>query len=404
METTKEIIKPFKTPFLSDFVLVPENLPFSSKEIFELDKELNQYERMAFNPDIEKSLLTSNEFLASFAISKAEDSNLTVKEAEEVYESMRNNPDFYFIKNKIEGQKKLTRKDYEKLEFFNIAKTFRYLNNTDLSLKDITFEKIKEIHKLLTQGLDIFKDYLPGFDVYKPGEWRDNNNIRVGGYAPPDFNFIEESVNELLNYLKKKPELVSLAVFHTALYAVHPFNNGNKRVCRILEHIILRQIGFNKNNLYSTSCYYHKERTRYYKYLLASLERKNLNYFASFIMESAILSIISVVKTSIEAERYDFLNKQDISSDMRKSLQPFIERKEIQFKNLFRENKRKVSRQTLINYLNKGIALGILKKRENGRNSYYSLNFSLPEEETYGRWLSFARGRLSYIPDDILLA
>lgn len=403
MEETKEIAKPFKTSFLNDFVLVSNSLPLKSKEVFDLDQELNQYERIVLNPDIEKSLLTKNELLTSFAISKAENSSLTMEEAEEVYALIKNNPDFDFIKNKIENQKKLTRKDYEKLEFFNITKTFRVLNSQNLSLNDINLEKIKEIHKLLTQGLDIFKDYLPGFDVYKSGEWRDNNNIRVGEYVPPDFNLIEEAVKELLAYLKRGPDLTSLAVFHTALYAVHPFDNGNKRVCRILEHVILRQIGFNKNNLYSTSYYYHKEKDRYYKYLLASLERKNLNYFTSFVLESVVLSIISVVKTSIEAERNNFLNKQDINEDIRKSFHPFIKRKEIQFKNIFKENKGRISRQTLVNHLNKGVALKILIKRGEGRNTYYSFNIPLPEEEIYKKWLAFARRKLSYIPDDILL-
>ncbi|MFA5431702.1 MAG: Fic family protein [Candidatus Paceibacterota bacterium] len=404
MEEIKEIIKPFKTPFLNSFVLVPENLSFKSEEVFNLDKELNQYERIVLNPDIEKSLLTKNELLTSFAISKAENSSLTMEEAEEVYDLIKNNPDFDFIKSKIENQKKLARKDYEKLEFFNITKTFRILNSQSLSLNDITLEKIKEIHRLLTQGLDIFKDYLPGFDMYKTGEWRSNNDIRVGEYVPPDFNLIKESVEELLTYLKKRADLTSLAVFHTALYAVHPFNNGNKRTCRILEHIILRQIGFNKNNLYSTSYYYHKEKDRYYKYLLTSLERKNLNYFTSFILESVVLSIISVVKTSIEVERENFLNKQNVDNDVRKSFQPFIKRKEIQFKNVFKENKGRISRQTLVNHLNKGVGLEILRKRGEGRNTYYSFNISLPEEEIYKKWLTFARSRLSYISDDILLA
>jgi Fic family protein len=403
MEETKKITKPFKTSFLNSFVLVPESLPFKSKEVFDLDKELNQYERIVLNPDIEKSLLTKNELLTSFAISKAENSSLTMEEAEEVYDLIKSNPDFDFIKNKIESQKKLTRKDYEKLEFFNITKTFRILNSQSLSLSDITLDKLKEIHKLLTQGLDVFKDYLPKFDVYRSGEWRDNNDIRVGEYIPPDFNFIKEAVKELLAYLKQESDLVSLAIFHTALYAAHPFNNGNKRVCRILEHIILRQIGFNKNNLYSTSYYYHKEKDRYYKYLLTSLERKNLNYFTSFVLESVVLSIISVVKTSIEAERSNFLNKQDIDEDIRRSFYCFIKRREIQFKNIFKENKGRISRQTLVNHLNKGVALKILIKRGEGRNTYYTFNISLPEEEIYKKWLIFARGRLSYISDDILL-
>jgi len=252
--------------------------------------------------------------------------------------------------------------------------------------------------------LDIFKDYLPNFTVYKSGEWRPGDDIRVGEYTPVPHELIKERVKELLIYLKKEHSVLSLAVFHTALYAVHPFNNGNKRVCRVLEHFILRQLGLNKNNLYSTSYYYHKEKERYYKYLLTSIERKNLNYFTSFVLESIVLSIISVVKTSIEVERDDFIKKQNIDENVRKALHPLIKKREVQFKNIYRESKGKISRQTLISYLKKGVADKLLNKREKGRNTYYSLNLSLPEEGIYEKWITFVKDRLSYIPDDILLA
>ena len=50
-------------------------------------------------------------------------------------------------------------------------------------------------------------------------------------------------------------------------------------------------IQINSKNLYSTSYYYHKEKDRYYKYLLYSLERKNLNHFFGnpFYQESNIV-------------------------------------------------------------------------------------------------------------------
>jgi len=148
MEKETQILKPFASSFLKDFVLVPERIPFKSEEVLGLDKELSQYERVVLNPDIEKSLLTKNEILASFAISKAENSTLTIEEAEEVYSLIKSDPSFDFINDKIEKQKKLTKKDYEKLEFFNIVTTFKKLNQENISLNEITPEKIKEIHKL----------------------------------------------------------------------------------------------------------------------------------------------------------------------------------------------------------------------------------------------------------------
>lgn len=395
------VIKPFSTAFLKEFVLVPDLLPFKGLEIVKLDQELAQYEQLFLNPDLEKYLISRNELLASFAISKAEVSTLTLKEAQEVYNFILNNKEYNFVVQKIKKGQKLTQKDHDKLEFFNIAKTFRILNSQSFKMKDLTPNFIQNVHKQLTQGLDIFKDYLPEFELYKSGKWRDNNLIRVGTYIPADFSEIEQGAEELIRFVIKDPSVTNIAVFHTALYALHPFNNGNKRVCRILEHILLRSISINKKNLYSSSYYYHKEKDRYYKYLLYSLERKNLNHFVAFILEALAFSIISVVQVSLQSKRSDFLSRQP--EEIKMILKPLVKRHELQFKHLFNTVKRKMARQTFVNYLQQAVNSKIVQKREIGRSTYYRLTLQTPEQETLVRWFEFIQSRIPHIPDEIRL-
>lgn len=397
--------RPFSHPFLSQFVFTPKLLPFTDKEIWKVDKELEEYEQIFLNPDIEKNLISRNELLASFAISKAENSSLTLQEAQDVYDVILSNKEHTFISDKIKAKQKLTRKDYEKLEFFNIAKTFRNLNQSPLKINYCTPELIQKIHKNLSQGLDIFDKNLADFTAYKPGRWRDSDNIRVGTYIPAPYEDIEEGVKELLTWLKSNQTITGVALFHTALYALHPFHNGNKRVCRILEHLFFRDLGINKKNLYSTSYYYHKQKDRYYKYLLYSLERMNLNHFVNFVQEALVLSMLSVVKTSLEAKRSEFLERQALDSQIKAVLKPLIKRSELQFKNLFKHSKGKIARQTFVSYLQKAVDEGIVQKREEGRNTYYSFRLqpSVSEEAALKEWLALANSRLSYIPDDIKL-
>lgn len=395
------IQKPFSTPFLKDLVVVAGLLPFKDQEIQELDQELAQYEQFFLNPDVEKFLISRNELLTSFAISKAEVSTLTLQEAQEVYDFVVSNKEYDFVGQKLKSGKKLTQKDHDKLEFFNIATAFRSLNAQQFKIEDLTPDYILSLHKQLTQGLDIFKDHLPEFEVYKAGCWRDNDLIRVGTYIPAPFKLIEKGVVELIRYVKKNPTITAIAIFHTALYALHPFNNGNKRVCRILEHLLLRSIGLNQKNLYSTSYYYHKGKPRYYKYLLYSLERKNLNHFVAFIQEALVLSIISVVQTSLQAKRNDFLQRQ--KEEIRTIFKPLIKRRQLQFKHLYNNVKRKMARQTFVNYLDQAGKLHLVNKREEGRAMYYSLNLEEPEQKTLTHWIEFAKSRLSYIPDEVLL-
>lgn len=395
--------KPFTHAFLSQFVFTPKLLPFTDGEIKEIDRELVEYEQVFLNPDIESNLISRNELLASFAISKAENSALTLQEAHSVYDLILANEEFTFISAKLKKGAKLNHKDYEKLEFFNIAKTFRSLNEQPLKIDEITPKTILQLHLQLTQGLDVFEEYLPDFTVYKSGRWRDNDTIRVGSYIPASYESIAKGVEELLDWIKSEKTITSVALFHTALYALHPFNNGNKRVSRILEHIFFRDLGLNQKNLYSSSYYYHKEKARYYKYLLYSLERRNLNHFVGFVQEALVLSMISVVELSLESKRRDFLNNQTTDDQIRLVLKPLIKRRELQFKSLFRSVRGKMARQTFVNQLQKATDEGFVTKRGEGRSTYYSLTLQAPEEETITRWLALAKQRLSFIPDDLKL-
>src|SRR3989344_1999410 len=93
--------KPFSTPFLSSFVLTPQLLPFSDDEVTSFDTKLSDYEQVFLNPDVEKNLITKNELLASFAISKAENSQLTLTEAQDLYQWALSNPNFDFLSDKL---------------------------------------------------------------------------------------------------------------------------------------------------------------------------------------------------------------------------------------------------------------------------------------------------------------
>ncbi len=68
------ILRPFSGNFISDFVWTPQILSLTSAEIVNLDKELSVYEQIFLNPDVEKNLISKNELLAPFAISKPKNS------------------------------------------------------------------------------------------------------------------------------------------------------------------------------------------------------------------------------------------------------------------------------------------------------------------------------------------
>ena len=392
--------KPLTVNFLKDFEFRKSDRPFSESDIKTYDELLTGYERGYADPEIEKNLISRNELLVSFAISKAENSALTFVEAVDVYKFLLSNPDVDFVRGKVESGRRITKKDYEKLEFFNIAKTFRYISSNDFRLSDIDSKMIRRMHKMLTQGLDFFADKIAGFTLYKSGTWRSGDLVRVGSYVPARYKEIPKSVTELLDWLKGDFTITNIAIFHTGLYALHPFNNGNKRVCRVLEHILFRLIGLNSNNLYSTSYYYHKQKDRYYKYLLFSLERKDLSFFTAFILEALVLSIVDVIRTSVEVQRRQYLKRLNLDAKIVPIIRPLVKQKEMQYKKLWKVAKKRITNKTFSTYLQNGVSDGYLVRRQYGKNTYYSLKIALPEEQILARWVAEIKTKLAFVPDE----
>jgi Fic family protein len=392
------ITNPLDTAFLKEFTFNYSSLPFTDDEISGYDSQLNKYEIAYLNPDIGKNLISKNELLVSFAISKAENSSLTLQEAEDIYQFIINNLEFDFISKKIKQHKKLTVKDYEKLEFFNIAKTFRLLSSETFKLEDFTTRKIKEIHKLLTNGLDIFTGKISNFTVYKSGLWRDNDSIHVDSYIPAPSKTINTSMKWLINWLKGNFSISNIGIFYAGMYAIHPFNNGNKRVCRILEHLLLKEAGLNKKNIYSTSYYYHKEKQRYYKYLFYSLSRKNLNDFTAFMQEAIVLSIADVFKTGIEVQKNNIIKRMNLNEKLLPLIKLLIKHPELQYKKMWNMMKRKMTNKTFVAYLKNAVESGIFLKREQGKNTYYSLKIKLEEEKYLAEMIRSLSRKLPYLP------
>ncbi|MBU1200822.1 Fic family protein [Patescibacteria group bacterium] len=384
--------------YLSQLQFHPGKIPFSNKEIQDLDQELSLYEKKFLNPDIEANLISKNELFASFAISKAEDSNLTLVQAQNIYKFIKDNRQWNLIEQKINNQEELTQTDYEKLEYFNIIKTFRNLNQKPFKLADLSVDLLKDIHAQLTAGMDIFKEHIFQFEVYNSGHLRKNDNIKVGDYQPSPAKDLNRNITDFINWLKNNFTITNVAIFHNALYALHPFCNGNKRLCRVTEHILYRLLNLNSKNTYSTSYYYHQFKPKYYKRLISSLLQKDLTIFSSFIIEALAMSILGVYKTSIEFQRMQFLEKNTSDSRQKKILKPLVKEKSLTYTNLHKRIKRKMAEQSFNNQLQKGVSQGWVQKRKQGKSVFYSLNLDLAEEDLYLKRAKFVESKLGVLP------
>lgn len=401
-DNNKQLSRLFSQPFLSAFFVDFEALPVKEDFLKKADDVLVKYETREIDWQLEKSLRRHNDLLVSFAVSKAENSALTLAEADEVYKLIEEQKDYAFLHRKLKKGEKLTQKDHDRLEYFNIAKTFWELNETGIKIQDLTPELLTDLHRKLTAGLDVFSDHLDKFETYRSGHFRNNDETRVANFVPAPHREIEPSVRELISWIKQNPSALNVFIFHAALYALHPFKNGNKRVCRILEHFLLQDLGYNQKNLYSPSYYYHKHKDKYYKNLVEALYKRNLNYFVSFASEALFFSIIGVIVGVLQRNKAEFLEASGLEKNIAKVLKPLAKCSEVRFARFYALSKRKVARQTFVNYLGLAVESGVLKKREQGRNVYYSLAGNYPEEALLADLLFQARERFNYLPEEFV--
>ncbi len=119
----------------------------------------------------------------------------------------------------------------------------------------ITEKLIKDFHKIIIE--DPFKEYpdlVTGKYKKEPNYLYNERNERVDFASPED---VPSLLNELINWTnnaiflpkrkKNKYEthpILIASIFHLRFINIHPFADGNGRICRIIMNIILIQCGF----------------------------------------------------------------------------------------------------------------------------------------------------------------
>lgn len=220
-------------------------------------------------------------FEETLAISTAEDSDLTAKEAHSIQVSEEQ--EARIIKYK-ENKKLDDLEKYDQLEFENISAVENQISG--ISFKEINIDLISRLHHDLTVGMD---DYTKakGVSKYHPGDLRGSNTVKVGKmrrYDPPHHKDIRRLLNLLFKEFSRKRsiDIYDILEFHILLYAIHPFQNGNKRVARILESMLLDHYGYSADRTISLAVYYMEERNATNFFLMESLLRKDVSPFVNF--------------------------------------------------------------------------------------------------------------------------
>jgi Fic family protein len=130
----------------------------------------------------------------------------------------------------------------------NLYRVYTFIENKNPA---ITKENILLIHKLLIDNID---DNIAG-RFREIGE-----GVKVGGYYAPEAAKVESLMDELLS--RKIETLRDVSMFHIDFERVHPFNDGNGRIGRVLINWQLKKIKLPPIRIRSETKY-----TRYYPHI-----------------------------------------------------------------------------------------------------------------------------------------
>lgn len=115
---------------------------------------------------------------------------------------------------------------------------------------DFLHTTFRVAQELKTFPLD--KDFLCDLNLYavqylskQPGKYRENYNVTVGEYAPPEWQYVEELMavffNNLSRLWNRMEPLESAAYALWAINHIHPFAQGNGRASRAFCYFIICQ-------------------------------------------------------------------------------------------------------------------------------------------------------------------
>lgn len=140
-----------------------------------------------------------------------------------------------------------------------------------LESRSISNSLIKELHQLLMEG--VRWDGEPA-----PGQYRIRQNyigrgpiIQEARFVPPPGEMVQALMDALVQHIEAPrdlPTLVKIAFVHYQFETIHPFEDGNGRIGRLLVTLLLSSYKLLPEPLLYLSAYFERNRREYYDLML----------------------------------------------------------------------------------------------------------------------------------------
>jgi Fic family protein len=126
-------------------------------------------------------------------------------------------------------------------EISNIQEAMAFLDELDETIP-LTHVLVRSLHESTVRGLEREGDP-------NPGEYRRVNvGITHADHTPPSHVLLMPEMDDFLDFANREvpahQQLVQAAIAHHRFLWLHPFQNGNGRVSRLISYFMLRRHGF----------------------------------------------------------------------------------------------------------------------------------------------------------------
>jgi len=186
------------------------------------------------------------------------------------------------------------------IEVVNYVKAMNYglerLRSLPLSLR-----LLREIHEKLLEGVR-------GGNRL-PGEFRRSQNwigpahapLSKATFVPPPVNEMHQALGDLENFLHDNthPPLIQAGLVHSQFETIHPFNDGNGRIGRLLITFLLVQRSVLHRPLLYLSLFLKRHRAEYYDRLTAVREAGNWEGWLRFFLRGTVEAAEEATRTAV---------------------------------------------------------------------------------------------------------
>lgn len=263
----------------------------------------------------------------------------------------------------------VNREEKEVKNYFEILKNLDFYVNQILSLAIIQ----RTHQQLLTGANDEIAGAIRNKKVIVGRYRKEKEKLALDVKHEPPFHTkrqIGKAVIQLLDWVvgeKQLPAIVKIGIFHHQFVYIHPFEDGNGRVCRLLTALLFIQSGYLINKYFVLDDWYDIDRSLYSDKLHSADSGDKtewLEYFSDgvkYSLQGALARVKNVMET-LSIEERPTAREQEV-------LRLFQVTKEMTSTDL--AEKLHISRQQAHNLLISLVEKGLLHKKGQTKSTYY---------------------------------